>query len=98
MDAENGAIGIRPAKNHIIVRRIESDGRAESTDFVYGKDYHHKPMTAEVVDVGTEPLDTHMQIRDGDMVVIPKYGCTKIESNCGEEYHLCNIKDVIGVL
>lgn len=93
----NSDLQIRPTKNHLIVKKLDYDEHVENTNFVFAKDFHHKPLKAKIIDIGDYKLDTHMDIKKDDIVLLPKYGSTKIESSNGE-YHLCHIKDIIGVL
>lgn len=93
----DGSIEIRPSKNHILVKRTSVEETVGGTSFVLPKDFHSKPMKCVVVDVGEEPLDTSMDISVGDEVLLPKYGSTKVMRE-NEEYHLCHINDIIGVI
>ena len=84
----------RPARDHVLVKRMQSEGVSDVGGFVLPKDYHQKPMRCTVVDVG----DEHWEWRkpNGE-VLLPKRGSTKVECE-GGEYHLCHVKDIIGVM
>lgn len=88
---------IIPAKNHIVVKPIEDEEETTKYGFILPKNFHQKPMKAEVVSVSDEPLDSSLDISVGDIVLLPKYGATKIRDGV-VTYHLCHVNDVIGVV
>jgi len=91
------SIGLRPSKNHLLVKRVSVEETVGGTNFVLPKDFHQKPMKCVVVDIGDEHLDTGMELKVGDTILLPKYGSTKVIKD-NEEYHLCHIDDIIGIL
>lgn len=88
---------IIPAKNHIVVKPIEDEEEVTSHGFILPKNFHQKPMKAEVVSVSDEPFDSSLKISVGSVVLLPKYGATKIRDGV-VTYHLCHVNDVIGVV
>lgn len=88
---------IFPAKNHLIVKPIEDDEEVTKDGFILPKNFHQKPMKAKVVSVSDEEYDSSLNIKIGDMVLLPKRGATQIKDGI-DIYHLCHINDIIGVI
>lgn len=88
---------IVPAKNHFVAKPIEEEEETTSYGFVLPKNFHQKPMKAEVVAVSDEPCESSLSVSVGDVVLLPKYGATKVGDGA-TTYHLCHVDDVIGIV
>lgn len=88
---------IIPAKNHLIAKPIEDEEEVTEHGFILPKNFHQKPMKATVVSVSSEPLGSSLKISVGDVILLPKRGATAIKDGT-VTYHLCHVKDVIGIV
>ena len=92
-----GIENIKPSRNHLVVKPIEDEEEVTKDGFILPKNFHQKPMKAEVVSIAEEPYDSALTLSVGSVVLLPKYGATKVLDG-GETYHLCHVNDVIGVV
>ncbi len=92
-----GIENIKPSKNHLVVKPVEDEEEVTKEGFILPKNFHQKPMKAEVVSIAEEPYDSSLSLAVGSVVLLPKYGATRILDG-GETYHLCHVNDVIGVV
>lgn len=92
-----GIQDIIPAKNHLVVKPIEDEEETTKYGFILPKNFHQKPMKAEVVSMSDEPFDSSLEFSVGSVVLLSKYGATKIRDGV-VMYHLCHVNDIIGVV
>ncbi len=96
MTGNGGRIAVRPARNHVIVRRLEDETVDRKTGLLYPKDFRNHVMRCVVTDVGDGNHDCTMEIHEGDVAILPKKGLLRIDTE-GGEHHLCNVADIIGI-
>ena len=94
------ASNINPLGQRVLVKRIEAEEVA-SGGIIIPDTAKEKPQEAKVVALGTgkndEGKDVEFSVKEGDTVLISKYGGTDIKIE-GEEHLIINESDILAVV
>ena len=94
------ASNIKPLGQRVLVKRIEAEEVA-SGGIIIPDTAKEKPQEAKVVALGTgkndEGKDVEFSVKEGDTVLISKYGGTDIKIE-GEEHLIINESDILAVV
>ena len=93
-------MNIRPLHDRVVVRRIEEDNRSAG-GIVIPDTAAEKPMTGEVLSVGTGKVQANGEVRAldvkaGDKVLFGKYSGTEVKVE-GEDVLVMREDDIMGV-
>lgn len=91
---------IKPLGQRVLVKRIEAEEVA-SGGIIIPDTAKEKPQEAKVVALGTgkndEGKDIPFSVKEGDMVLISKYGGTDVKID-GEEHLIVSESDILGIV
>ena len=95
------ATKIKPLGQRVLVKRIEADEVAAG-GIIIPDTAKEKPQEAEIVALGTGGKDDNgndieFQVKEGDKVLISKYGGTDVKID-GEELLIISESDILGVI
>ena len=94
---------LRPVGDRILVEAVEEkESKGKKGGIIIPDTAKEKPMESVVVALGTGKTDDHgkkvpFEIREGDRVLVNKYGGTEIKLD-GKEYKILNSDDVLAVI
>ena len=92
---------VRPIGDRVIAKSIEDEEELhiQDSEFLLAKNDHSKPMKAEVIEISENFDSSGLNLKVGDVILIPKYGSTEIKiGEKNERYQMCHKKDIIGIL
>ena len=95
------AASIKPLGQRVLVKRIEDKEETSEGGIIIPDAHKEKPQEAEVVALGIgkndEGEDVSFTVKEGDKVLISKYGGTEVKLD-GEEHLILNESDILGIL
>lgn len=96
------ATKIKPLGQRVLVKRIENDDQKTEGGIFLPDTAKEKPQEAEVLALGTggkdeEGKDIEFTVKEGDTVLISKYGGTEVKID-GAECLIMNEGDILGIL
>ncbi len=95
------ATSITPLGQRVLVKRIEEDQEKSPGGIIIPDAHKEKPQEAKVVKLGIgkndEGEDVTFNVKEGDTVLISKYGGTEVKLN-GEDHLIINESDILGIL
>jgi chaperonin GroES len=92
---------LKPLEDRVVVKVLEQEEKTTS-GIVLPDTAKEKPSKASVIAVGPGKYDESgkllpMPVKEGDIVVFPKYGGVEVKLD-GEEYLVLRASDIIGIL
>lgn len=92
---------IKPLGQRVLVKRIEAEEVAAG-GIIIPDTAKEKPQEAEIVSLGTGGKDENgndivFQVKEGDKVLISKYGGTDVKVD-GDELLIISESDILGVI
>ena len=94
---------VRPVGDRILVEAVkEKENKGQKGGIIIPDTAKEKPMESMVVALGTGKTDDQgkkvpFEFREGDRVLVNKYGGTEIKLD-GKEYKILNLDDVLAVI
>ena len=93
---------IKPIKDHIVVKRIEEEEEKKVGSIIIPDSAKEKPMTAEVIAVGSGKVlkdgkKLPLEVKVGDKVLIGKYSGSEIKLN-DVDYLILREDEVLGII
>lgn len=93
---------IKPIKDNIVVTRIEEKEEKKVGSLIIPDTAKEKPLTAEVVAVGSgrtlkDGKKVPLEVKVGDKVLIGKYSGSEVKLD-GKEYVILREDEVLGVV
>jgi chaperonin GroES len=95
------AIKVKPLGDRILVEAVE-EKEVKKGGIIIPDSAKEKPMESRVIALGTGKTDDNgkkipFEIKEGDRVLVSKYGGTEIKLD-GKEYKILNSDDVLAVI
>lgn len=93
---------IKPIKDNIVVKRLDDTSEKKVGSIIIPDSAKEKPMTAEVVAVGSgkalkDGKKVPPEVKVGDHVLVGKYAGSEIKLD-GNEYLILREEEVLGIL
>jgi chaperonin GroES len=93
---------IKPIKDNIVVKRIEEIDEKEVGSIIIPDTAKEKPMTAEVIAIGSgrtlkDGKKVALDVKVGDRVLIGKYSGSEVKLD-GTEYLILKEDEVLGIV
>ena len=93
---------IKPIKDNIVVKRIEESDEKNVGSIIIPDTAKEKPMTAEVIAIGTgrtlkDGKKVALDVKVGERVLIGKYSGSEVKLD-GTEYLILKEDDVLGIV
>ncbi len=93
---------IKPIKDHIVVKRMEDEQEKKVGSIIIPDSAKEKPMTAEVIAVGSGKVlkdgkKLPLEVKVGDKVLIGKYSGSEIKLN-DVDYLILREDEVLGII
>jgi len=93
---------IKPIKDNIVVKRLEEDAEKKVGSIIIPDSAKEKPMTAEVIAVGSGRIlkggkKVPLEVKVGDKVLVGKYTGSEVKLD-GKEYLILPEHDVLGIV
>ncbi len=93
---------IKPIKDHIVVKRMEDEQEKKVGSIIVPDSAKEKPMTAEVIAVGSGKVlkdgkKLPLEVKVGDKVLIGKYSGSEIKLN-DVDYLILREDEVLGII
>ncbi len=92
---------IRPLADRVLVEPIKEEEQKKG-GIIIPDTAKEKPQQGKVIAVGTGKLDDNgkmipFNVKAGDKVLMPKYGCTEVKMD-GKEYVILREEDILGII
>ena len=92
---------LTPIRDHIVARRLEEQEKKVG-GFIIPDSAKEKPLTAEVVAVGSGKLlddgkTVPLEVKAGDKIIVGKYSGSEVKLD-GKEYVIVREDDVLGII
>jgi len=95
------ATNIKPLGQRVLVKRIEEEDETSEGGIIIPDAHKEKPQEAEVIALGIgkddEGNDVSFTVKEGDKVLISKYGGTEVKIG-SHEHLIINESDILGIL
>ena len=93
---------IKPIRDNIVVKRLEEDAEKKVGSIIIPDSAKEKPMTAEVIAVGSGRIlkdgkKVPLEVKVGDKVLVGKYTGSEVKLD-GKEYLILREDEVLGVV
>ena len=93
---------IKPIKDNIVVKRIEESDEKNVGSIIIPDTAKEKPMTAEVIAIGTgrtlkDGKKVALDVKVGERVLIGKYSGSEVKLD-GTEYLILKEDEVLGIV
>ena len=93
---------IKPIKDNIVVKRLEEDAEKKVGSIIIPDSAKEKPMTAEVIAVGSGRIlkdgkKVPLEVKVGDKVLVGKYSGSEVKLD-RKEYLILPEHDVLGIV
>ena len=93
---------IKPIKDNIVVKRLEEGAEKKVGSIIIPDSAKEKPMTAEVIAVGSGRIlkdgkKVPLEVKVGDKVLVGKYSGSEVKLD-GKEYLILPEHDVLGIV
>lgn len=92
---------IKPLGQRVLVKRLEDAEETSEGGIIIPDAHKEKPQEAEVVALGVgkndDGEDVSFTVKEGDKVLISKYGGTEVKVD-GAEHLILNESDILGIL
>ena len=93
---------IKPIKDNIVVKRIEESDEKKVGSIIIPDTAKEKPMTAEVIAIGSgrtlkDGKKVALDVKVGDKVLIGKYSGSEVKLD-GTEYLILKEDEVLGIV
>lgn len=94
-------IKFRPLHDKVLIKKIEQDEKSPG-GIIIPDTAKEKPVTGEVLAIGTGVIDEQGKLRPldvkvGDKILFAKWGGTEVKIH-GEEYVILKESDILGIL
>lgn len=90
---------IRPVGDRFTAEVLDDEVKNDESGFIVVSKSNSKPMKARVIEISEEFNNTNLNLKVGDIVLLPKTGTTGILVGKNQKkYQLCNRLDMIGIL
>jgi chaperonin GroES len=95
------ALNIKPLGDRVLVEAVE-EKEVKKGGIIIPETAKEKPMESIVVALGTGKTDDNgkkvpFEVKEGDRVLVSKYGGTEIKLN-GKEYKILNSDDILAII
>lgn len=93
---------IKPLGDRVLVEPQKEDNEVKKGGIIIPDSAKEKPMQGKVISVGPGKYDESgklipMNVKKGDLVLLPKYGGTEVKIN-DLEYQIVREDDILGVI
>ena len=93
---------IKPIKDNIVVKRLEEDAEKKVGSIIIPDTAKEKPLTAEVVAVGSgrvlkDGKKVPLEVKVGDKVLVGKYSGSEVKLD-GTEYLILQEDEILGIV
>ena len=92
---------IKPLGGRVLVEPVK-EGEVSKGGIIIPDSAREKPMEATVVALGTGKVDENgatvpFNVKEGDLVLMPKYGGTEVKYD-GTEYQILREEDILAIV
>ena len=87
-------MSFQPLGNRVLIERKEQTNQTASGLYIPDS-AKEKPLEGTVIAVGKDAIEAGL--KEGDIVLCPKYGGTEVSIN-GKEYLIMSSDDILGVM
>ena len=87
-------MSFQPLGNRVLIEREEQTNQTASGLYIPDS-AKEKPLEGTVIAVGKDAIEAGL--KEGDIVLCPKYGGTEVSIN-GKEYLIMSSDDILGVM
>ena len=93
---------IKPIKDNIVVKRLDETGEKKVGSIIIPDSAKEKPLTAEVIAVGSgrtlkDGKKVPLDVKVGDKVLVGKYSGSEVKLD-GNEYLILKEDEVLGIV
>jgi len=93
---------IKPLKDNVVVKRLDDDDEKKVGSIIIPDSAKEKPLTAEVVAVGSgktakDGNKVPLEVKVGDKVLVGKYSGSEVKLD-GDEYLILREDELLGVV
>lgn len=90
---------IRPVGDRFTAEVLDDTTETTESGFIVVSKSNSKPMKARVIEISDEFKNEGLNLKVGDIVLLPKSGTTGIlVGREQKKYQLCNRLDMVGIL
>ena len=92
---------VRPLHDRVLIKRVEEQETVRG-GIIIPDTAKEKPMQGKIIAVGPGKRDDDgklipMNVKKGDLVLLPKYGGTEVKIN-DKEYQIVREDDILGII
>ncbi len=93
---------LKPIRDHIVAKRLEEEEEKKVGGIIIPDSAKEKPMTAEVIAVGSGKLlddgkTVPLEVKAGDKIIVGKYSGSEVKLD-ETEYVILREDDVLGII
>jgi chaperonin GroES len=93
---------LKPIRDHIVAKRLEEEEEKKVGGIIIPDSAKEKPMTAEVIAVGSGKLledgkTVPLEVKAGDKIIVGKYSGSEVKLD-QTEYVILREDDVLGII